>query len=93
MPVDSAGGASGGRSLDPGAGDGHRREYHAVTRGWIVNELFRRVDPAGRTIGEFLREDISAPLGVDAYIGLKLQEVTRYRMSTHPVEMDMYYSL
>jgi glutamine synthetase len=30
---------------------------------------------------------------IDAYIGLKLQEVTRYRMSTHPVEMDMYYSL
>ena len=25
-----------------------RREYHAVTRGWIANELFRRVDPAGR---------------------------------------------
>ena len=34
----------------PGGG---RREYHALTRGWIVNELFRRVDPAGRTIGEF----------------------------------------
>ena len=30
---------------------------------------------------------------IDAYIGLKNQEVTRYRMSTHPVEMDMYYSL
>jgi glutamine synthetase len=30
---------------------------------------------------------------IDAYIGLKMQEVTRYRMSTHPIEMDMYYSL
>ena len=29
---------------------------------------------------------------IDAYIGLKMQEVTRYRMSTHPVEMEMYYS-
>ncbi len=29
---------------------------------------------------------------IDAYITLKMQEVTRYRMSTHPVEMDMYYS-
>ena len=28
-----------------------RREYHAITRGWIVNEIFRRVDPKGRTIG------------------------------------------
>ena len=38
---------------------GGKREYHAITRGWIVNELFRRVDPAGRTIGEFLRQEIS----------------------------------
>jgi len=30
---------------------------------------------------------------IDAYIELKNQEVTRYRMSTHPVEFDMYYSL
>jgi glutamine synthetase type I len=30
---------------------------------------------------------------LDAYIELKMQEVTRYRMSTHPVEFDMYYSL
>jgi len=60
-------------------GDGYRREYHAVTRGWIVNELFRRVDPAGRTIGEFLREDISVPLGVDAYIGLRREELARVR--------------
>jgi glutamine synthetase len=30
---------------------------------------------------------------IDAYIGLKMQEVTRFRMSTHPVEFDMYYSM
>lgn len=30
---------------------------------------------------------------IDAYIELKMQEVTRLRMSTHPVELDMYYSL
>src|SRR5271154_6450110 len=30
---------------------------------------------------------------IDAYIGLKLQEVTRLRMTTHPVEFDMYYSV
>jgi CubicO group peptidase (beta-lactamase class C family) len=60
-------------------GDGYRREYHAVTRGWIVNELFRRVDPAGRTIGEFLREDISLPLGVDAMIGVKQADLVRVK--------------
>lgn len=59
------------------SGDSSRTEYHAVTRGWIVNEVFRRVDPAGRTIGEFLREDINEPLGVDAIIGAKKEELHR----------------
>ena len=30
---------------------------------------------------------------IDAYIALKMQEVTRFRMTTHPVEYDMYYSV
>jgi glutamine synthetase len=30
---------------------------------------------------------------IDAYIELKMQEVTRFRMTTHPVEFEMYYSL
>jgi len=30
---------------------------------------------------------------LDAYINLKMEEVTRLRMTTHPVEFDMYYSL
>ncbi|MCL1861616.1 MAG: type I glutamate--ammonia ligase [Proteobacteria bacterium] len=30
---------------------------------------------------------------IDAYIELKMEEVSRYRMTTHPVEFDMYYSL
>ncbi len=30
---------------------------------------------------------------LDAYIDLKMEEVTRFRMTTHPIEFDMYYSL
>ena len=30
---------------------------------------------------------------LDAYITLKMEEVTRFRMTTHPVEYEMYYSL
>jgi len=29
---------------------------------------------------------------IDAYIELKMEEVTRFRMTTHPLEFDMYYS-
>jgi glutathione-regulated potassium-efflux system protein KefB len=30
---------------------------------------------------------------IDAYIALKMEEVTRFRMTTHPIEFDMYYGL
>ncbi|MGR8934425.1 MAG: glutamate--ammonia ligase [Gammaproteobacteria bacterium] len=40
------------------------------------------------TVGGVFSDDM-----IDAYIDLKMQDVTRYRMSTHPVEFDMYYSL
>jgi glutamine synthetase len=30
---------------------------------------------------------------IDAYVKLKMEEVTRFRMTTHPVEFSMYYSL
>jgi CubicO group peptidase (beta-lactamase class C family) len=60
-------------------GDGHRREYHAITRGWLVTELFRRIDPAGRPIGEFLREDSRLPLEAEAIIGVKQEELHRVK--------------
>ena len=30
---------------------------------------------------------------IDAYIALKMDEVNKVRMTTHPVEFDLYYSL
>ena len=41
---------------------GESREYHSLSRGWIVNEVVRRSDPAGRTIGQVLLEDYATPL-------------------------------
>lgn len=65
------------------AGTNNQREYHAVTRGWIANEVFRRVEPKGRTMGQYLRQEVSEPLGADVYIGLQDEDLAR--MS--PVEM------
>lgn len=31
-----------------------KREYHSITRCYILNEIVRRVDPQKRTIGEIL---------------------------------------
>jgi len=43
---------------------------------------------------EFLKAgDVFSDDLIDAYIELKTENVTRLRMTTHPVEFDMYYSL
>jgi glutamine synthetase len=39
-------------------------------------------------VGNVFTDDL-----IDAYSDLKRQNVTRLRMTTHPVEFDMYYSL
>ncbi|HEX7112634.1 MAG TPA: glutamine synthetase, partial [Mizugakiibacter sp.] len=30
---------------------------------------------------------------IDGYIALKMQEVTKFRASTHPLEYQLYYSI
>ncbi len=45
-------------------------------------------DRAFLTAGNVFTDDM-----ISAYIDLKMEEVTRMRMTTHPVEFDMYYSL
>jgi len=40
------------------------------------------------TVGGVMSDDM-----IDAYIELKMEEVTRLRMATHPVEFDQYFSL
>ena len=42
----------------------------------------------------FLKEgDVFSDDLIDAYIDLHMESVTRLRMTTRPVEFDMYYSL
>ena len=55
----------------PGEGMG----YHAITYGWLVGEVIRRID--GRTCGEFIRDEIAGSLGVDFFIGLPESEDAR----------------
>ena len=49
---------------EPGTNHG----YHAITMGYLVGELVKRV--SGRTLGRFFAEEIAAPLGLDFFIGL-----------------------
>jgi CubicO group peptidase (beta-lactamase class C family) len=49
---------------------GTRHGYHVTSLGWYEGELIRRADPAGRSLGQFLAEEIAKPLRLDFYIGL-----------------------
>ena len=40
-----------------------------------------------------IRGDVFSNDMLNAYIDLKMEEVMRSRMATHPIEFDMYYSL
>ena len=43
---------------------------------------------------EFLTQgDVFSNSMIDAYIELKMEDVTRLRMATHPLEFEMYYSV
>jgi len=47
---------------------GTKHGYHAMTYGWLVGEVVRRI--TGKSIGTFFKEEVAAPLGLDFWIGL-----------------------
>ncbi|NEY33829.1 serine hydrolase [Streptomyces sp. PRKS01-65] len=76
-----------GEALDPARGPeavaaqapvwepGTDHGYHALTYGWMVDELVRRV--TGRGTGEWIASEIAAPLGLDLWLGLPREEAHR----------------
>jgi CubicO group peptidase (beta-lactamase class C family) len=49
--------------------------YHAITYGWLIGEVIRRI--TGESVGEFFARSVTGPLRVDAWIGLPSTEVSR----------------
>lgn len=49
--------------------------YHALTHGWLAGEIIRRV--TDQSVGQYFTDLITAPLGVDAWIGLPENEASR----------------
>ncbi|MGE5446077.1 MAG: serine hydrolase domain-containing protein, partial [Ignavibacteriales bacterium] len=60
---------------------GTQQVYHALTLGYYESELLRRVDPKGRSIGQYFQDEIAAPLGLDFYIRLP-EEIPNTRLTT-----------
>eukprot|EP00448_Togula_jolla_P010918 CAMPEP_0170614300 /NCGR_PEP_ID=MMETSP0224-20130122/24725_1 /TAXON_ID=285029 /ORGANISM="Togula jolla, Strain CCCM 725" /LENGTH=456 /DNA_ID=CAMNT_0010939945 /DNA_START=26 /DNA_END=1396 /DNA_ORIENTATION=- len=58
--------------------EGGERAYHTVTRGFIVTCLLYKVDPRRRTLGQFIREEISTPLGITYFCGMPEAEQEKH---------------
>ena len=67
---------------DPGTMSG----YHAVTQGYLVGELVRRI--TGQTIGTFFAERVAGPLGADFHVGLPESEDARVSFVIPPGNLD-----
>ena len=66
---------------------GSRHGYHALTYGWLVGELVRRI--TGKTIGRFFKDEVAEPLGLDFWIGLPADIEPRVaRLVTAPPPTD-----
>jgi CubicO group peptidase (beta-lactamase class C family) len=63
---------------------GERHGVHASTFGWLVGEVIRRV--SGRSVGAFLRDEVTGPLGVDFLLGFGPEEDHRVAETLEPAQ-------
>jgi CubicO group peptidase (beta-lactamase class C family) len=70
---------------EPGNGSG----YHALNQGHLVGEVIRRV--TGKRPGEFFRDEVAGPTGIDFHIGLAPSEFGRVSnvIPPPPLPVDM----
>lgn len=72
---------------EPGTAAG----YHALTFGFLVGEIVRRI--TGRSLGEFFAEEVAGPLGADFHIGLSAEHDHRVApLVPPPSQTDAYTS-
>ncbi|MFJ8542113.1 serine hydrolase domain-containing protein [Streptomyces sp. NPDC093586] len=69
-------------AMEPWWEPGTRSGYHAVTYGFLVGEVVRRV--SGLLPGAFLEREVTGPLGIDFTIGLPEREAGRAAELVHP---------
>lgn len=54
---------------------GSDRAYHALTRDFITNEIFRRLEPKGRTMGEYFEQEIFHQFGCNVYLRMNDEDL------------------
>ncbi|WP_405891376.1 beta-lactamase family protein [Streptomyces sp. NBC_00133] len=71
---------------EPGTAAG----YHALTFGFLVGEIVRRI--TGRSLGEFFAEEVAKPLGADFHIGLSAEHDRRVAPLIPPPSLTDEYA-
>ncbi|MFJ8111628.1 serine hydrolase domain-containing protein [Streptomyces sp. NPDC096132] len=71
---------------EPGTAAG----YHALTFGFLIGEIVRRV--TGRSLGEFFAEEVAKPLGADFHIGLSAEHDHRVAPLIPPPSLTDEYA-
>lgn len=72
---------------------GTRHGYHAMTFGILVGEIIRRI--SGKTVGQFLRDEVAGPFDLELWIGLPepLEErMSRLRLAPYTGESTPFTS-
>lgn len=54
---------------------GTKSGYHAITHGYLLGELVRRI--TGKSLGTFFKEEVAGPLNADFYIGFGQEHDSR----------------
>lgn len=76
-------------AMEPLAPPGEKTLYQSMTFGWIVGEIVRRSDPAGRDLGTFVQDEIARPLGLrDLWIGIPDTVADRVAVMSNRNEND-----
>ncbi len=67
--------------------DRSKSGYHALTQGYLIGEVVRRV--TGTSIGQFFKSEVADVLGADFYIGLPESEEHRVSYVIPPVDVEL----
>jgi CubicO group peptidase (beta-lactamase class C family) len=68
---------------EPGTASG----YHAITQGYLVGEVIRRI--TGQTVGHFFAEELAGPLGADFHIGTGPEHDDRVALVIPPPPLEI----
>ncbi len=75
---------------EPAWTPGAKGAYNSINIGFILGEIIRRVD--GKTVGTFLREEVTGKLGADYHLGLEPDEIARVS-DMHPNPKNGFFKI